>query len=348
MAKSMNRTKVRKTYNLLIQLAILVLTYYFIYLQVFEKTGMERVFRAVKEGWSTSAFTNAAVYLSALMLVNWGIEAAKWKYMIGKIEKVGFLKAYYAVLTGVAVSSFTPNRIGEYFGRVFVLDKASRFEGTLITILGSMSQLLVTIITGSAALLVFIPFWPGPHAYINGYLLYILAAVVIGLVLVLLGLFLNVSFLSSLKEKLLKSRLKRFRKFFRVFAFFHSRELLTILGLSFLRYLVFASQFYLLLRLFSVPVPYPEALMVISLIYFVMAVIPTILITELGIRGSVSIYFFSIYFGALLADPEAVNFGVFAASTLLWFLNVGIPAVTGTLFIFRLRFFRKPSTNHPD
>jgi uncharacterized membrane protein YbhN (UPF0104 family) len=343
----MNRTKVRKTYNLLIQLAILALTYYFIYIQVFKKTDMEGVFRAVQEGWTTSAFSNAAVLLIGLMFVNWGIESAKWKYMIGKIEKVGFFKAFYAVLTGVAVSSFTPNRVGEYFGRVFVLDKASRMEGTLITILGSMSQLLVTIITGSAALLVFIPSWPGPDAYIKGYLLYILSAVTIGLVLLLLGLFLNVSFLTSLREKILKSRLKRLRKFFRVFAFFHSRELLTVLGLSFLRYIVFASQFYLLLRLFSVPVPYPDALMIISLIYFVMAVIPTILITELGIRGSVSLYFFGIYFATGSADPETVNFGVFAASTLLWFINVGIPALIGSLFVFRLRFFRKPFNNPP-
>ena len=55
MAWSMNRTKVRKTYNLLIQLGILALTYYFIYVQVFEKADMQRVFNAVKEGWSSSA-----------------------------------------------------------------------------------------------------------------------------------------------------------------------------------------------------------------------------------------------------------------------------------------------------
>jgi uncharacterized membrane protein YbhN (UPF0104 family) len=341
----MIRTKVRKTYNLLIQLAILALTYYFIYREVFEKADMRKVFHAVKDNWSSSEFAHMMILVLTLMLVNWGIESGKWKYMIGKIEKVGFFKSFYAVLAGVAVSSFTPNRVGEYFGRVFVLDRASRFEGTLITVLGSMSQLLVTLLTGSAGLLIFIPFWPGPHSFINGYLFYILTTVVVLLNLMLVGLFLNISFLTTLREKILKTRLKRLRKFFRVFAFYHSRELLTVLGLSFLRYIVFATQFYLLLRLFSVTVPYPEALMIISLIYFVMAIIPTVLITELGIRGSVSLYFFGIYFIGSGADLDTMNFGVFAASTLLWIINVAAPAVIGSLFVFRLHFFRKNTTN---
>lgn len=340
-------TKVRKTYNLLIQLAILVLTYFFIYRQVFEGTDVRKVCHAVSDNRSSSGFMNMLLLITGLMLVNWGIESVKWRYMIGKIEKVGFFKSFYAVLTGVAVSSFTPNRIGEYFGRVFVLDSASRLEGTLITVLGSMSQLLITILTGSAALLVFIPLWPGPHSFINGYLFYILVTVVVLLNLILVALFINVSFLSSLKEKILRTKLKKLRRFFRVFAFYHSREMLTVLGMSLLRYIVFATQFYLLLRLFSVPVPYPEAIMIISLIYFVMAIIPTVLITELGIRGSVSLYFFGIFFGRSIADMETVNFGVFAASTLLWIINVAVPAMVGSLFLFRLHFFRKYSFKTP-
>jgi uncharacterized membrane protein YbhN (UPF0104 family) len=343
----MVRTKIRKTYNLLIQVTILALTFLFIYQQVFEETDIWRVLQAVRESWSSAGFANMLVLVLILMLVNWGIESVKWKYLIGKIENIGFFKSFYAVLTGVAVSSFTPNRVGEYFGRVFVLDRASRLEGTLITILGSMSQLLVPVITGSAALLIFIPFWPGPQSFINGYLFYIVVAVVVLFNLITIGLFLNVSFLTNLKEKLLKMQLKKLRRFFRVFAFYHSRELLSILGLSFARYLVFATQFYLLLRLFSVDVPYPEALMLISLVYFVMAVIPTVFITELGIRGSVSLYFFGIYFSGSGITPETINFGVFAASTLLWVINVGLPALIGSLFVFRLKFFRRTLISSP-
>lgn len=338
----MARTKIQKTYNLLIQVTILVLTYYFIYDKVFRDTDLQKVFLAVKENLHSAEFLNMAVLILGMMAANWAIEAFKWKYMIGKIEKIGFFRSFYAVLAGVAVSSFTPNRIGEYFGRVFVLEKASRVEGTLITILGSMSQLLVTLLTGSAALLVFIPSWPLVAGWLQGYLYYILTGALILLNLMALGLFLNVSFLSNLKEKMLRTRFQKIRRFFRVFAFYHSRELMLVLGMSVLRYLVFASQFYLLLKLFSVPVSYPDALMVISVIYLVMAVIPTILITELGIRGSVSIYFFGILMTGFPEGASLLNFGVFAASTLLWLINVGMPAILGSFFVFRLHFFRKP------
>ena len=55
-----------------------------------------------------------------MMFLNWLVEALKWRYMISKIENISIMTAYRAVLTGITVSTFTPNRIGEYGGRVFV------------------------------------------------------------------------------------------------------------------------------------------------------------------------------------------------------------------------------------
>ena len=76
--------------------------------------------------------------------------------------------------------------------------------------------------------------------------------------------------------------------------------------------------------------------------YFIMAIIPTIALTELGIRGSVALYFFGIYAGRFPVLEGTANIGVFAASTILWMINLGIPALIGTIFVFRLQFFRKP------
>jgi len=79
----------------------------------------------------------------------------------------------------------------------------------------------------------------------------------------------------------------------------------------------------------------------ISLIYFTMAIIPTIALTELGIRGSVALYFFGLYVGKFPLIDGTNNIGVFAASTILWMINVGLPALIGSIFVFRLQFFRK-------
>ena len=93
------------------------------------------------------------VLVFLMMFLNWLIEAIKWKFLIAKIEKVSILTSLRAVFSGITVSVFTPNRIGEYGGRVFCLEKADRIQGVLITILGSMAQLLTTIFFGSMGIL---------------------------------------------------------------------------------------------------------------------------------------------------------------------------------------------------
>lgn len=336
-----NTAKIRKILNLVIQLMILLITFGFIYKQVFLKTGFPELLQSIREDIHQPGFLTQLLLVFLLMILNWSIEAFKWQFLIGKIEKISFFRSIQAVLTGVSISSFSPNRIGEYFGRVFILKKASHIEGILITVLGSMSQLLVTVITGTLSLLVFLPFYFPDAVYSSGYLYYCLVFLVILLDLLLLGLFFNVSFLSSIKERILRNGLKKARKFFRVFGFFHNKELFALIMLSFLRYLVFSTQFYLLLRLFAVPLPLFDALLLISLIYFIMAIIPTIALTELGIRGSVALYFFGLYLSRTLPCGAVFNLGILSASTLLWMINLGFPAVAGTFFVFRLQFFRK-------
>lgn len=336
-----NPAKLRKIENLSIQVLILIITYLFLYNQVFKKTDIPGIIKNLSEDFNKPDFNSQVILLALMMIINWSVEALKWKLLIGKIEKVSFFKSLQGVLTGISVSSFTPNRIGEFFGRAFILKQASHVEGILITVLGSMSQLLVTLLTGSLALVIFLP-WCLPEAvFSHGYLYFTILALILFLDILLLGLFFNVAFLSTLKEKILRNGLKKIRRFFRVFAFYRNIELLLVMLLSLLRYFIFSTQFYILLRLFDVPVPYLDALVLISLTYFIMAVIPTIALTELGIRGSVAIYVFGLYLAQVYPDTTIFKLGVFSASTFLWVINLGIPAVVGTFFVFRLQFFRK-------
>jgi hypothetical protein len=40
---------------------------------------------------------------------------------------------------------------------------------------------------------------------------------------------------------------------------------------------------------------------------------------------------------------DSILIGILSAATLLWIINLVIPAVIGTFFVFRLKFFRKNS-----
>jgi len=333
-------TKLYKRYNLLIQLVILVVSYFFIINQVFWKQDLPALIKALAADLGSSRFLWVLSLVLILMVLNWMLEALKWKNLISKIEHVTLMQSLIAVLTGVTISSFTPNRIGEYFGRAFILKKASHVEGILITVLGSMSQLLITILTGSLALLIFLPLFIPDAGFSRGYLYYAFIAVVLLLDALLLGLFFNISFLSTWKEKILKNGFSRIRKFFRVFIMYSNSELRGVMALSLARYVVFSTQYILLLYAFGVNIPFYYAYLFISLIYFIMAIIPTIALTELGIRGSVAIYFFGFYFSPLMTGSADLNLGILMASILLWVINLGFPAVAGSIFLFRLQFFR--------
>ncbi|MEI6456055.1 MAG: lysylphosphatidylglycerol synthase domain-containing protein [bacterium] len=339
-----NPLKVGKILNRLIQFVILVGTYLFMYKQIFHKTNLPGLIKTLEDDFSKPGFISQLSFVVLLMFVNWSLESLKWQLLIRKIENISFFKSVQAVLTGVSVSSFTPNRIGEYLGRVFILRKASHIEGILITILGSMCQLMVTIVAGSTTFLIFLPRYFSNTIYANGYMYYGLIFLILLLDLLLIGLLFNLSFISNLKKLLFRDRLKKFQEHLKVLSFYKGSEILIVILLSSLRYLIFSSQFYLLLRLFGIEVPVFDALMLISMIYFIMAVIPTIALTELGIRGSVAIYFFGMYLSRFYPVTPEMNLGIFSASTLLWMINLGIPALAGTIFVFRLQFFRKSNT----
>ena len=60
-----------------------------------------------------------------LVFVNWGFEAKKWKLLITPIQKMSFFTAFKSVLTGVTLSLNTPNRIGEYGGRILYVKEGT-------------------------------------------------------------------------------------------------------------------------------------------------------------------------------------------------------------------------------
>ena len=342
------KTKVRKTYNFLISLLIIFATYGFIYQQLFHKRDIKAVYQAFLDSFNNIWFINMIILVFILMILNWGTEAFKWKLLIHKIEKISWVKSLEAVFSGVAVSSFTPNRIGDYFGRVFILEKANRIEGVFITILGSMSQLLITFLAGTSC--IFFLFL-GHHetlltyfnipAHLYTYFLWGGGVLTLGLDTLFILLFLNISLLSSLAGKFKGKVLEKITSYILVLSAYTSRELIGIILLSAFRFIVFSVQLFILLRIFSVELPFFQGMVIIGVIFFSITMIPTVAIAELGIRGSVSLFIIGIYLGNPFDMPPSIALGIVAASTSLWIINLAIPALIGAIFVFNLKFFRR-------
>ena len=267
-----------------------------------------------------------------MMFSNWIIEAFKWRFLIRKIEYISLLRSVKAVFSGITVSIFTPNRIGEYGGRVFCLEEGDRIQAVLITIIGSVSQFIITFLLGSLGLSSCLFIYPEVRSffYLNeSHIIYIMIFLLF-LNLLFILCFLNFSLLS--KFILRKKFLTRFSKYSIVFSFYSNKDLLLVLSLSLFRYIVFSLQYFLLFFVFDVGLNYFEAIILIPTMFFLVSIIPSIAITDISVRSSVALLLFG------LATDNI--FAILSTTFLIWIINLIIPALIGTIFIFTLKFFR--------
>jgi len=306
------------------KLILVLCALWFIYKKVFiQETSQDYLYQL------QAAFSqpNAAVLffiVFVLMLFNWSVEAMKWRYMINKIEPVSMRRSLEAVFSGLTVSFFTPNRIGEYAGRVFHLREGKRMQATFITVIENSSQLLITIITGSIACMFYIK----DFLEMDQWIFYIVRFMLLAFSVFCMILYFNLDLFEKIFERFKLS--EYWKKIIHVFALYSKSDLFKVLLLSMVRYIIFSAQFYILLRIYGSPFQLLPCLMMISMTFFVMSVVPTFTIAELGIRGAVSAYFF----GKLTIDVLPVLNATFS----LWLINLAIPALAGAFFIFNFRF----------
>jgi hypothetical protein len=334
------QAKIRKTLNYLIRAVIIVVTYGFIYRQVFHLKNPAEVLGSLEATLEQRDSWFLIGVVLFLMFLNWGLESLKWKLLIAKIETVSFLKSYKAVLTGVSVSLFTPNRTGDYLGRVFILDRANHIQGILITIIGSFAQLIITLCAGLVCLLPVFDRYLSPgeqYGFLNTGMIFMVPLTV----LFLLFIYYKIGLLTDLINRYFSGRWEKLPGYASVFSLYSTIELSWNLGISFMRYIIFISQYLLLLRLFGAFIPAVEGFMLVSVIYLLMAMVPTVALADLGIRGSVSLFVLGAYFQHAQSAGSVPEVSILAASTAIWLVNLILPAILGTFFVFNLKFFRK-------
>ena len=265
-----------------------------------------------------------------MMFINWMLESLKWKFMIRKIEAISFFTSLRAIFSGITVSSFTPNRIGEYGGRVFCLEKSDRIQAIFITILCSMAQLLTTIIFGSFAFFILHEQFLEDQYFIIEISRFSLLVLFVLNILFVLAYF-NIAFLIKFLWKF--SFFNFLRQYINVISLFNFKDLLVTFLYSVFRYLVFSIQFLILLHVFSVDILLYNAILSAMLVFFFITLTPTITIAEIGVRGSMALLVF------LKFSTNVI--GILSSTFLLWIINLIIPAIIGSFFIFSLTFFRK-------
>ncbi|TAN11080.1 MAG: flippase-like domain-containing protein [Chitinophagaceae bacterium] len=279
---------------------------------------------------SVGAHQVAIIIVFMMMILNWGIEAWKWKVLINPLEKISFRRSFYAILSGVSFSVNTPNHIGEYGGRILYLRGENRLQAISATFVGSISQFITTLLFGCLGLIFFATYFGAdihflflPVFFWKLFVLFCLLMVATLAIFLYFRLTLIVRLFGRVKW------LRRFQKYVVVMAEFPPSMLLKVMLLSMLRYLIFSAQYLILLEIMGVEMLWWQGWTMIFLIYLVMAMIPSVTIAELGIRGEVGLYFLGLL--------SANKIGIIAGTLGIWLINLVIPAIFGSLLLLGIK-----------
>lgn len=314
--------KIKRLFKTAAGLLLFCWMVYSLYTQVKHQPNLKNTLSALQTQIEQAGF-NFLTLLFLLMLVNWSIEALKWKSLLKGTERISFLKSFQSVLTGVAVSMITPNRVGEYLGRILYLRNIHKLQGITVTLVGSFAQLVVTGTWGVVGLVCYLQQVKASP----GLRLFMVVSVLLLVVLLIL--------LARLHQVVDRtSRLPLFRKartYLYILKRFDRVQLVRILFLSTLRYFIYTLQFVVLLKLFLVDIPLPAMVCSIWVIFWAMAIVPTIAIAELGIRGETALFF--------LLPFSTNQLGIISSTVLLWSVNLVIPALIGCLWVYNIKIY---------
>ena len=245
-------------------------------------------------------------------MLNWGLETWKWKYLVKKLEPMTFRTAGKSVLSGVAVSQLLPYRTGEYLGRLAYVSDKHKIAAGILSVAGSFSQLLVTLLFG---IIGFVIIEPLPYPW------YLILSFILLLALLLIGYFYMPQF----------KRLKTNRFFNAVREAFEpldQKDFAVVLVLSVLRYASFVIPYALIAQYFDLP---PGAGLMygmasVACIYFLQTVSPNFILTDLVIRVTVPAMVFGS--GSVAGLDNAYIPGMF-----IYVFNVAVPMCIGAVIL---------------
>jgi hypothetical protein len=292
--------------NKLIGLVLFVICAFAIYNKVLQNENLNQYGAELKIQLSKIHW-GAWLLMALLMVLNYTIEAIKWKTVIASTNQFNIFQALRAVLVGQAFSFFTPARSGDYVGRTLFLAPGTKLKGITQMAWASYAQLLMTICFGSIAIFWNLPFlpwlkWVAPW----------------GAALALFLFFYN----QSLKGWLSKINLLQIDNGLKW----------KLIALAFSRYLVYILQYNWASEMLSIPVHALDLSIAIMALLFFLSMIPAISLTDLVIRGQL--------FLLLMAPFYQNDIMLIALTTLIWIVNFLIPSIIGSILLLGFKIKR--------
>lgn len=268
------------------------------------------------------------------MLLNWTLEAVKWRYLVQSVERISLFTGLRAVMSGLSFSLFIPNGLGEYLGRMLYLNDGKRLRSISVSIVGSISQVIVTFIVGLVGTVILLhkagdngafPISPISIWWVKGLFYFI-----VGTTVLLILMYFKISWFAKFLQKI--PWVYRHRIFIVSLESYDTVLLAKVLFFAFLRYSVFILQYLLVFYMLGIQISVLDCSAATAAMFLIMAVVPTIPVAEVSVRGQISLQLFGLF--------TTNNLGIISAAILIWLVNIIIPSILGTLFILGVKLFK--------
>ena len=268
---------------------------------------------------------NNYFYLSLLfmlMFIQWFVEAQKWRFLLYKVQYLKLGQSIKAIFSGLSVSFLTPNRTGEFLGRIIFIPKGNRIKASIITFIGNYSQLLTTITIGLISLF-YLPNYFNIDKYLDRnyyYILIFFTLIISNILYFFTNKIYDFASIFSKKNKYLSQ--------IEVFKIYSKKELLISYLYSIFRYIIFMIQYYIAFLTFDIRVSLIDFVILKPISILLVTAIPTVSITDAGVRVSSALAIFA------LVD---ISTNIISATILVWLVNLVIPSLIGLLFFNKLK-----------
>lgn len=310
--------------SIALKIGILLLVLFFVYRKIDDKSKLREFdFLLAQLGNTTIMLTLCSLLL--LMLMNWLLECVKWQYLCKPIQSLSFYQSFESVFCGLSWAIFTPNRIGEYGGRVLFLKPRKRIFGVVAMAVGAFAQLIITNLMGGVALIWFLITYETLPLLWSILSCIIIVIMIIGLLLLYFRIRLLNRWISKVKW------LAKIQRFFYLLERYDTKQLQLVFLLSLLRFMVFTSQYALIMLVLLPELPVVPMLMMVFLLFFIQSAIPSLDLLDVGVRSLTASLLF-----AYITEQELA---IMASTASIWFINLIVPAIIGSVFVFKINFF---------
>ena len=252
----------------------------------------------------------------AMVVLNWGAELLKWQITLKKVGIRAQRKVMIqSMLAGISTGLVSPNRIGNFIGRMVFFHPKKRALVILGSLYGNLAQFIASVFMGLPGLI-----FAGNEFLSERFQQPFFWFMAIATFLVVVFYLYFPWIPDSLFRRLLFRRANVALDFQQ-----KAKQLITpLLYWSFVRYLMFTTQYVLLLLAFGASFSW-GLVAGILMTYLIATLVPGVVMGKLLVRETVAIVVLSQF----VSNPSII----LVSSVSLWLINLAFPALVG-LFVF--------------